>query len=267
MKFLKDPLFLFLVAGAAIFAVDIWRSAASDDVIRVGTLDIARLSDQWQAQMGRAPEPQELDGLINAHVREEMLVREALKMGLEAGDVIIRRRLAQKLTFLTEDLALLEPAAPEQLAAFFEANKERYHVPARFTFSHIYFSPDRRDAAQVDARHAKGKAAAENWRALGDPFMLRRTYAHASHADVRRDFGSAFAAALDNLEGNSWEGPVKSSYGFHLVRLTQRSPSRLPAFGEVERKVAVDFDAQRRADANERYYESLSGRYAVELEQ
>lgn len=266
MQFLRDPLLAFLVAGAAIFALDAWRSDGGDNVIRVGTLDVARLTDQWQAQMGRAPEPQELDGLINAHVREEMLVREALKMGLNNGDVIIRRRLAQKLTFLTEDLALLEPAAPEQLAAFFEANKERYRVPARFTFSHIYFSPDRRDAPQDDAQAAKGNVAEDNWRALGDPFMLRRTYAHASHADVRRDFGGAFAAALDNLEGQGWEGPVKSGYGFHLVRLERRSASRLPAFAEVERRVAVDFDAERRAEANERYHEALSRRYVVAID-
>lgn len=266
MKYLKDPLVLFLLLGVAIFAIDAMRPDAGDDVVRVGRLDIARLSDQWRAQMGRAPTEAELSGLVDAHVREEMLVREALKMGLDDNDVIVRRRLAQKLTFLTEDLALLEPATERQLTDYFEADRERYRVPARFTFSHAYFSPDRRATAREDAAAALAQVNDENWRTIGDPFMLRRTYAHVTRADVRKDFGTAFSEALPELEGDGWLGPVESGYGFHLVRIDRRTPSRLPTFGEVRARVATDYDAQRRSDANERYYETLAAQYRIEIE-
>ena len=274
MRYLKDPLALFLVVGAALFAIDAWRSAEGDNVIRVGPLDIARLQDQWALQMGRPPSDEELDALVNAHVREEMLVREALAMGLDGNDVIIRRRLAQKLTFLTEDLALLEPADEAELEAFFQANAERYRVAERLTFSHAYFSPDRRDAARADATAALAAIDDANWRAQGDPFMLRRTYAQVTLADVRKDFGAAFAQALDGLAGGKagdgekagWQGPIESGYGFHLVRLNSRAPSRLPAFAEVATRVRGDFDAERRNQANERYQEALRARYRIEIE-
>lgn len=271
VKFLKDPLVLFLVVGAALFAIDTWRSAQVDDVIRVGPLDIARLQDQWTVQMGRPPNDDELDALVNAHVREEMLVREALAMGLDANDVIIRRRLAQKLTFLTEDLALLEPASEAELEAFFQADTERYRVAERLTFSHVYFSPDRRDTARADAVAALTTITNDNWRTVGDPFMLRRTYAQVTPADVRKDFGVAFAQALGALaasgdENARWQGPIESGYGFHLVRLDGRAPSRLPTFAEVATRVRDDFDADRRSQANERYHEELQAQYRVEIE-
>ena len=266
MKHLKDPLVLFLVIGAALFAIDEWRSAQGEDVIRVGPLDIARLQDQWAVQMGRPPNDEELDALVNAHVREEMLVREALAMGLDENDVIIRRRLAQKLTFLTEDLALLEPASEAELEAFFEENVERYRVAERLTFSHVYFSPDRRDTARADAVAALATLTDANWRTVGDPFMLRRTYAQVTPADVRKDFGVAFAQTLGGLAGGGWEGPVESGYGFHLVRLEGRTPSRLPAFAKVAARVADDFDSDRRDQANQRYHEELEKQYRVEMQ-
>ena len=266
MRYLKDPLAVFLLLGVVIFAVDAWGPDPDDEVINVGVLDIARLSDQWRAQMGRDPTETELAGLVDAHVREEMLVREALRMGLDANDVIIRRRLAQKLTFLTEDLALLEPATDAQLAEFFEADVERYRVPARFTFSHIYFSPDRRETARADAAAALPEVTEDNWRTIGDPFMLRRTYAHVTVGDIRKDFGTAFSEALPRLEGDGWVGPVESGYGFHLVRIDRRTASRLPDFAEVRERVAVDYDSKRRSDANDSYYETLAAQYRVDIE-
>ena len=262
MKHLKDPLVVFLAIGAAIFAVDAWISDRPEDVVRVGPRDIARLEDQWQAQMGRPPTAGELDSLVDAHVREEILVREARKIGLDDNDVIIRRRLAQKLTFVTEDLALLNPATEAELAAFFEANAERYRIPVRLTFSHIYFSPDGR----ADAASALATVSDDNWRTIGDPFMLRRTYAHVSEAQVRRDFGARFSEALAALGSDGWQGPVESSYGHHLVRIEQRTESRLPSFEDVKTRVANDIDAKRRTDANASYYEALRARYRVEVE-
>ena len=265
MKYLKDPLVVFLLIGVAIFGVDAWRSSGPE-LLRVGLLDIERLQDQWQSQMGRPPTQTELDGLIDAHVREEILVREARNIGLDGNDVIIRRRLAQKLTFLTEDLALLEPPTDAEAIEFFQENTERYRIPARYSFSHVYFSPDARATPREDATAAAHHVEETNWRTLGDPFMLRDTFANVSEADVRKDFGARFSESLAKLTGDGWQGPVESGYGYHLVRVNQRTQARAPSYDEVKEKVVGDLDAKRRADANARYYESLRSRYEIEVE-
>lgn len=265
MKYLKDPLVAFLLIGAAIFGVDAWRSGGPD-LVRVGPLDIERLQDQWQAQMGRPPTQAELDGLIDAHVREEIFVREARKIGLDDNDVIIRRRLAQKLTFLTEDVALLEPTTDAERIEFFQANAERYGIPARYSFSHVYFGPDARATPREDAIAAAHDVDGTNWRTLGDPFMLGGTFADVSEADVRKDFGASFSESLARLAVGDWQGPVESGYGYHLVRVNQRTPARAPGYDEVKERVVADLDAKRRADANARYYESLRSRYEIEVE-
>lgn len=265
MKYLKDPLVAFLLIGAAIFGVDAWRSSGPES-LRVGPLDIGRLQDQWQMQMGRPPTAAELDGLIDAHVREEILVREARKIGLDDNDVIIRRRLAQKLTFLTEDLALLEPPTDTESIEFFQANAERYRIPARYSFSHVYFSPDARVTPREDAVASAHQVDETNWRALGDPFMLHDTFTNVSEADVRKDFGARFSESLAELSGDGWQGPVESGYGYHLVRVNQRTQARAPDYHEVKDRVVADLDAKRRADANARYYESLRSRYEIEVE-
>ena len=172
MKYLKDPLVAFLLIGAAIFGVDVWRSGGPD-LVRVGPLDIERLQDQWQIQMGRPPTEAELDGLIDAHVREEILVREAWKIGLDDNDVIIRRRLAQKLTFLTEDLALLEPADGRGVvSSSLQANAERYRIPARYSFSHVYFSPDARATPREDAVTASRQCRRDQLAYVGRSFHV-----------------------------------------------------------------------------------------------
>ena len=153
----------------------------------------------------------ELDGLINAHVREEILVREARNLGLDDNDVIIRRRLAQKLTFLTEDLALLEPPTDAESIEFFQTSAERYRIPARHSFSHVYFSPDARATPREDAIAAAHHVDETNWRTLGDPFMLPGTFADVSEADVRKDFGARFSESLAKLTGDGWQGPVGSA--------------------------------------------------------
>lgn len=265
VKYLKDPLVAFLLIGASIFGLDAWRSGGPD-LVRVGPLDIERLQDQWQSQMGRPPTRTELDGLIDAHVREEIFVREARKIGLDDDDVIIRRRLAQKLTFLTEDVALLKPSTDAESMEFFQANAERYRIPARYSFSHVYFSPDARVTPREDAIVASHHVDETNWRTLGDPFMLRDTFTDVSEADVRKDFGAKFSESLADLTGDGWQGPVESAYGYHLVRVNQRSQARAPGYHEVKEKVAGDRDAKRRADANARYYESLRSRYKIEVE-
>ena len=192
------------------------------------------------------------------------MVREAKRLGLDRDDTIIRRRLAQKLSFLTDDVATLATPDETELKAYFEANRQRYATPAVTGFSHVFFSADRRADATLDARRALADFDPDGWRKAGDPFMLGRTYAYASDPRIERDFGADFAAALAELPADgSWRGPVSSGYGAHLARVDSRTPALGADYESVATRVAADFDAERRAEANRAYFEELRAQYIV----
>jgi hypothetical protein len=260
-RWLTDPLVVFLAGGLLIFWVAGFTNPAKREVIEVTTTDLDRIRDQWQAQMGREPGAEELNGLVEQFVHEEIYYREALKSGLDDNDTIIRRRLVQKLTFLTEDLATGAPPTVAELEDWFADNAERYRKPERFTFSHRYFSHDRRDDAHGDALVALSDPTNE-----GDPFMLQRDYAQRSEREIGNLLGNEFATALAALApGSNWQGPLPSAYGFHLVVLRERLPSELPGFAQVRERVAADYQAERRAQANDAYFEAVRSRYDVRL--
>ena len=265
-RLVRDPLFAFLLIGLAVFALqEFWRGDDSRTIV-VSAAQQDRLAELWRAQTGRAPSPDELAALIEDHVREEILVREAKRLRLDDGDVIVRRRLAQKLSFLTEDVATLEAPGEDALLRYFEQNRSRYERPAVISFSHIYFSPDRRDDAGGDAERALAVLQPQAWRQTGDPFMLGRTYAHASLPRIRRDFGDAFAAQLQTLEvATHWQGPIQSGYGYHLLRVDAKTPALGADYASVAQRVAADFDADRRSEANRAHFEELRAQYRVEL--
>ncbi len=259
-NWLKDPLLLFLIVGALIFwLADLVPSNGEDYVIDITDNHLNRLTDQWQAQMGRPPTERELTGLVDQFVREEVYYREAMRMSLDQNDVIVRRRMVQKLTFLTEDIATSRPPDDAELQDFFEQHPQRYRKPARYSFRHRYFSVDRREDARRDAVNALTDAAVG-----GDPFMLQRTYAERSEREIGDLFGEEFAQGITRLTpSDAWQGPVRSAYGWHLVQLEQQLPEELPPFAEVAAKVAIDIQSERRELANQSYLEGLLSRYEI----
>ena len=261
-KLRREPLVWFLLAGAAIFAIDAYVEGDTElAVIDVTSTQLQRISDQWQAQMGRPPTEEELSGLVEAWVREEIYYREALAMGLDNNDTIIRRRLTQKLTFLTEDLA--DAAAPDDnaLRAYYDQTQDQYLEPEKFSFEHRFFSRERRTDA-----YAEALSAASNDEPVGDPFMLQSSYAARSQRQLRDLFGGGFAASLADLEvSERWAGPIESAYGWHLVRLAGRTPQQLLSFEQVRNRVANDLQMQRRSLANDELYFELRNRYEIRL--
>lgn len=256
---LREPLLWFLLAGAVLFVVTGRageRGAGGE--IRVTDAERQRLHDQWLVQTGSPPTPVELERLVEQWIREEIYYREALALGLDEGDVIIRRRLVQKLAFLTEDLAAAAEPTADELAAYHARHADRYLQPARASFSHRYFSGQRREDPEAAAR-----AALADPDDAGDPFMLQRTYAARSDAEIAELFGGDFAAALADLPTGEWQGPIRSAYGWHLVRIEERLPARAPALEEVAQRVRADLIQERRTAANEAFFESLRGRYRV----
>lgn len=259
MNWLKDPLVTFLIVGAAIFAL---AGFFSDEEIsydvEVRDADIKRLYDQWSMQMRRPPTDQELAGLVEQFVKEEIYYRESQRLGLDANDTIVRRRMVQKLTFLTEDIATASPLDEEALRSYFTENQEDYRVPERFSFAHRYFSSDRRDNAQADA------TSALNSQDPGDPFMLQKEYNGRSEREIGDLFGREFASALAKLEPTTAnQGPIESAYGWHTIHLKEAKPSYVPEFSDVAERVAVDAQQTARRAANEAYYEDLKARYSI----
>lgn len=259
-KFFSDPLALFLMFGVVIYAAQGMISTEVDVFnIKVRDTDISRLRDQWSMQMRRPPSDQELDGLVKQFIKEEIYYREGRRLGLDENDTIVRRRLVQKLTFLTEDIASAVAPTPQEIAAYYQSNKENYELPVRYSFKHRYFSSDRRDDAQSDAQ-----AAVADSSVAGDPFMLQRAYASRSEREIGDLFGREFATDLSTLHPNqNWQGPIKSAYGWHAIFVTSRAQSRLPELNEIYDRVLVDAKQAQRQTANRQYYESLSAQYKV----
>jgi hypothetical protein len=268
----REPLLHFLAIGAAIFGLYALtaepEATATGDRIVVSGGDIARLSSLWEKRWQRLPTEDELRGLIDEHIREEVLYREALALGLDRDDTVVRRHLRQKFEFLTQDLAVAHEPEAAKLATWFEANRERYRAPSRLSFAQVYFSLDRRGAAgEREARlvlaSLRDDATGTGWAGLGDVTMLDDTYRDRTVQEIEALFGREFVAALAGLEPGVWSGPIASGYGLHLVRLDARSPGEVPPLGEVERQVRDDWDYEQRRQANEAIFRQLLERYEV----
>ncbi|MEM1228979.1 MAG: peptidylprolyl isomerase [Pseudomonadota bacterium] len=266
----REPLLWFALLGAGLFWLDARFGEAQFEPVVVNDAIRTRLSEQWRAQMGAPPSSAELKGLIDGWIREEVYAREAEAMGLDRNDTIIRRRLVQKLTFLTEDQATAMPPDEETLQAFYSNEPERYAEPARFDFEHIYFNSDRREDAAADGRALLARLTRSQETvdpaSAGDPFMLQRSFARRSERQIGDLFGNAFASALVNAERGPWVGPITSAYGEHLVRIVGVAPARVAPFEEVAARVAIDFGQAERKAASERYYAALRERYPVTVE-
>ncbi len=272
MKWQRKPVLHFLVIGAVLFGLHaLFRRSTPDDGnrVEVSLADIDRMRGLWQRQWRRPPTEKELEGLINQFIREEILYREAVAMGLDQNDTVIRRRLAQKLELLSNDLAALAQPTEVEMQQYLEQKPERYGVPARISLSHVYMSRDRRGAAvEDDARHVLHKLRSKSispgeYRELGDPFMLQYDYPSRSQQDLRELFGTAFAESVFELELGSWHGPVESSYGVHLVLVRERTEPRMPSLSEVRDRLRADLLDQRRREMNEAFYAALRERYEV----
>jgi hypothetical protein len=233
--------------------------------------DLRQMSVAWLAQGRPALTPEQLRSLVDMRVREEILFREALALGLDKGDTIVKRRLAQKMEFLFEDVSAIREPGRDELKAWFEKSSDRFALPPRASFRHLYFSPDRRGArAREDAERALDKlrgrpATAPEGAAGADPFMFQDHYGDRSFEEMARLFGPRFAQDLLHQRPGSWQGPIESGYGWHLVWLDSLTPSRVPAFEEVETEAKAEWIAEQRAETRRRAFETMRARYEIVL--
>jgi hypothetical protein len=276
MKLLREPLVHFLAIGAALFVIfAYWGRPAAEEQERAITItagEIDWLTDSWEKRWNRPPTPEEREGLIQQYLREMILYREAVAMGLDRDDTVIRRRLAQKLEFLSQDLISPAPPAEDELQAYFEEHIDRYQAPDLVTMTHVFIDPDRRgDQTLVDAAVIKEKLQAlkeppQDAQAFGDSFMLQSYYPERSEAELLKLFGSGFARSVFELAPQQWHGPVLSGYGTHLVYVHDRRETDPPTFTEVEDQVRQDWENDKREQLNEQFVASMVARYDVTIE-
>ncbi|UCD91330.1 MAG: peptidyl-prolyl cis-trans isomerase, partial [Desulfobacterales bacterium] len=245
-KLYREPLLHFLIIGAMIFVVfsiaNKNENTVSNNKIVVSKAEIERLSDTWSKKMNRPPTENELQGLIESYIKEEVYYREALALGLDQNDTIIRRRLMQKMEFLSNDLAEMNQPDESELIKYFVDNQNKYKIPARISFTHIYFSLDKRGAmALEDAKRVLAELDVLRAPERGDSFMLEYDFVQETPSEVARLFGSGFAEQLFALETNAWQGPIASGYGLHLVRISEKIDARMPELTSVIEKVRTDF--------------------------
>jgi len=273
-RLVREPLLQFLALGLLLFIgyQALHRTAGPrPGRIELTADDLRQIDLAWVAQGRPAPTPEQMQALVDGRVREEILYREALALGLDKDDAIVRRRMAQKMEFLFEDVAALREPTADELQTWFQNNAERFTRPARATFRHLYFSPDRRGAnAREDAARALAKIAgkpmdAPEATALADPFMFQDYYGDRMPEDIGKLFGPVFASALFAVAPGAWAGPIESGYGWHIVWVDALTPPRVPAFEEVERDVKTAWLEDRRADMREKTYAVMRARYEIVL--
>ncbi|WP_282118813.1 peptidylprolyl isomerase [Ruegeria atlantica] len=267
MQILKQPLFHFILIGVAIFGWFAWVSPQQDvveetDTITVDGNDVALLKTRFQNSWNRPPTEDELQALIDGAIREEVLVREARKLGLDQGDQVIRARLAQKMDFLTDAIAASIEPEPEVLQTFLNENPERFTKPAQIAFDQIYLNEN----AELDAIESAIEAAntQQDWSSIGSTTLLPKSMPLTVVRVVDANFGTGFSTALRSLEPGNWSGPVRSAYGIHVVRVTDKQDPILPKLEDIRDTVLLEWRREAGSDLAQAQYESLASNYQVE---
>ncbi len=278
MRLLREPLLHFALAGAALFAAHAWLQRGEEAerpperVVRITAGDLQWLAEGWVRQWHRPPTRPELSGLLSDFLREELLSREARELGLDDGDMVVRRRLAQKMTFLIEGTSrvALEPTET-QLRTYFDAHADDFVSPARLSFEHAFFNRDTRgDRADSDARAAlqglRADPPATGGADVGDRLLIPAEIEDVDAVAVSSQFGEAFARAVFELEAGVWQGPVESGYGLHLVRVGERREPRRPQFEDVRDRVRDEWARTTQETIDEQYFAALLQKYELQAD-
>jgi len=275
-RLLREPLIHFLLIGAALFAAYGYMQRGRGGVesskqIQLTVDDLGQLVILFQSQWRREPTVQELNRLVENKVQEEILYREGLAMGLDKDDTIVKRRMAQKLQFLAEDVAAAHEPSTTELKAWYEKNRDKFALPSRVSFRHLYFSPDRRGQhARNDAVNALSQLASQpedskSAASLADPFMFQDFYRDRAPDYLGKEFGPQFAHAVAKLPAGSWQGPIESGFGWHLVFVDTVISGRVPAFEEIESDVKTAWLNEQKALAWDKAYKEMRAKYTVLL--
>jgi PPIC-type PPIASE domain len=273
-RWLREPLLHFLVIGTGLFLLYHFVRGGNETAPReivISEPRIEALAENFGRTWMRPPTPQEMRGLVDDYVKEEVFYREAIAMGLDRDDTVIRRRLRQKMEFVSEDAAATAEPTEAQLQQFLTQHPEKFVKPARVTFEQVFVNAEqrgaaaRRDAEQILAGLQSGRASATPADA-GDATLLPAALEDASPQQIAGSFGDEFGKQLDAAPIGQWSGPIVSTFGLHLVRVTARSAGVLPKLADIRPLVVREWQAQQRTQAADSFYSSLRTKYAVRYE-
>jgi peptidyl-prolyl cis-trans isomerase C len=275
-RWLREPLLHFLLIGFAVFTVYSYlhRGRGGVEVSKQIVLSLDELQQMhtfFVSQWHREPTVAEFQAMVEDKVREEVLYREGLAMGLDKDDTIVKRRMSQKMQFLAEDVAAAHEPSDTELKVWFEKNSRQFALPSRYSFRHLYFSPDKRgknaqdSAAEVLTRIAGQPEDSKLAVSLADRFMFQDYYADRTPEAVAKEFGPQLAVALESVRPGSWQGPIESGYGWHLVFVDSVIPGRTPALEEIEPDVKTAWLAEQKAAAWQKAYTAMRAKYTVLL--
>ncbi len=261
----REPLLRFLLIGAALFAAMTAAKSLQRPVVRIDAQELNQLASYWEAQSQRPPTKAELAGIIQDRIDEELLAREALRLGLDKNDMIIRRRLAQKMSFATDDAADAAEPTEAALRAYYKQTADQYAAPARVAFQQVFFSGDRPHGGAEKAAAQALERAEESGREdpTGDPFLFPLAYDDVALQDLLRDYGTGFVKVLQTAPIGSWQGPVLSPYGWHIVKVTARRQGSAASYDSVRAQVRDAYLNDRRKQKNAAYLRDLRARYRV----
>lgn len=263
-KLLKEPFVHFVMIGAGLFALYAFAnksdSSEVDHEIVVPPGRIEQLINIYERTWQRPPTSQELNGLVDDFVLEEIYYREARQMGLDADDTIIRRRLRQKLEFLTDDTSALVEPTDEQLAEYLSNHQDKFLTSPEYTFQQVYFNPDK--TSEEEVRRALSYLNDGN-SDVGDPSLLPGEFNVVNRFAVDGTFGIGFSESLDELEVGPWQGPVRSGLGLHLIKLTSRTGERVPELNEIRTQLQREWANDQRLEFRDRINSELLDRYTV----
>lgn len=269
-KLLREPLlhFLFLGAGIFFFYAQFYASQEnSEQKIIITKAKIETLANAFIKAKGRAPTADEMQKQLEYSIREQVLYREAIAMGLDKEDTIIQRRLAQKVKYLFNDLSIIDKASDKQLETFIQEHPSKFIKPAMISFSQIYFDPkEHNDSLNKNAQslvEKLRKGTIKNSISLGDRSLLPYEFNNERKSDIISMFGNAFMTQAFSASNHKWEGPFSSAYGLHLIYIHKKTEAQLPKLAKIRAKVQREWISMKQYEANEIFYQSMYKNYKI----
>ena len=270
-KVIKEPLFHFLLLGIGLFMIYgiVSNDQTNEETIVINDFDVNNIIASWEMQWKRLPTDEELKSLILQNIKQEIFYQEALKMNLDHNDEIIKRRLSQKMQFLSNDIASLNEPNDDEIMAFYKKNLNAYMSPNSYEMYQIIYSPDYHNDPKAEAESLLQNISQQDPRMakdVGDNMPFPFYFDSVDDNELNRQFGLNFTQELEKAEMNQWSGPVKSGFGYHLVFIADKKESAPIPLQEVKDEVLRDLEYENQKKMNEMIFEEFRNNYYIEYD-
>ena len=270
-KVFREPLIHFLLLGLGLFILYgiVSKNQVDEDTIIIDDFDVNNIIASWEMQWKRLPTDQELKSLILQNIKQEIFYQEALKINLDHNDEIIKRRLSQKMQFLSNDIASLKQPDAEDLKQYYKDHIDKYKSPYSYSLYQIIFSPDYREDPKADAIKTLaelGKVNPDKAKSSGDRMPFPFYYQNMDENELNRELGLNFSNSLRRIDSNKWNGPVKSGFGYHLVYITDKKEPSPIDFEIIRNEVERDYEYDQQKLLEEEIYEEYRKNYHIQYE-